>query len=55
MQWLVRGYFLQIKNDWAVTEARLAIQAAGLEFNGGLIAVGNAVIAKLTDGRRERL
>jgi hypothetical protein len=47
MQWLVSGFYAAIKSDWAVTEARKAIEGAGLDFKGSLIAVGNAVIAEL--------
>jgi hypothetical protein len=35
------------KNDVAVTAARLAIERAGIDFKGGLVAVGNQVIAEL--------
>lgn len=48
MEWLVREFFKILKSDWAVTEARKAIQGAGLEWKGSLIGVGNAVIAELT-------
>lgn len=47
MRWLVRGYYKALKSDGAVTAARLAIQGAGLEWKGSLIAVGNRVIAEL--------
>jgi hypothetical protein len=48
MQWLVKAYFRLMKNDGAVTAARLTIQGAGLEWRNTLVAVGNAVIAELT-------
>jgi hypothetical protein len=48
MRWLVRGFYAALKSDWAVTEARKAIQGAGLDFKGSLIAVGNQVIAELS-------
>jgi len=47
MRWLVQWYFSVTKNDVAVTAARLAIERAGIDFKGGLVAVGNQVIAEL--------
>jgi hypothetical protein len=55
MQWLVRNFYEIMKSDWAVTEARKAIQGAGLEFKGSLVAVGNAVIAELTGAAGSKL
>jgi hypothetical protein len=54
MRWLVKGYFGVTKNDVAVTAARLAIERAGLDFKGGLVAVGNQVIAELLKNSAEK-